>query len=64
MNLWGGFYKEYSPAKNYYISDLGLCVDSKLREIKWLRDDADYQKTEDEIAQEEEFNKIKEDFIF
>lgn len=59
-----GFFKEYSPAKNYYISDLGLCVDSKLREIKWLSDDEDYQKTEEEIAQEEEFNKIKECFNF
>lgn len=59
-----GFFKEYSPAKNYYISDLGLCVDSKLREIKWLSDDVDYQKTEHEIAQEEEFNKLKEIFNF
>ena len=59
-----GFFKEYSPAKNYYISDLGLCVDSKLREIKWLSDDEDYEKTEEEIAQENEFNKLKEIFNF
>jgi len=56
-----GFYKEYSPAKNYYISDLGLYVDSRLREIKWSGDDDEYQKTEEEIAQEGEFNNLREE---
>ncbi len=54
-----GFYKEYSPAKNYFITDLGLCVDSKLRDLKWAQDE-DYHKSEEEIAQEEEFNKLKQ----
>jgi len=54
-----GFYKEFSPAKNYIITELGSLVDSKLKELKWAQDD-DHQKTADEIAQEEEFEKIKE----
>jgi hypothetical protein len=53
-----GFYKGYSPAKNYIITDLGSLVDSKLREIKWAQDD--HQKTANEIYQEEEFEKLKE----
>lgn len=54
-----GFYKGFSPAKNYIITELGSLVDSKLRELKWAQDD-DHQKTADEIAQEEEFDKLKE----
>lgn len=57
-----GFFKEFSPAKNYYISDLGLCVDLKIKEIKYSQDDQNYQKTEDEIAQEKEFNDLIEKF--
>ncbi len=57
-----GFFKEYSPAKNYYITDLGLCVDSKLKQIKWTQDDEDYEKFEEEIAQEKEFNKLRKHF--
>jgi len=59
-----GFFKEFSPAKNYFISDLGLCVDSQIREIKWCSDDEDYEKTEEELAQEDEFNKLKEIYNF
>ena len=58
-----GFYKGFSPAKNYIITELGSLVDSKLRELKWTQDD-DHQKTADEIAQEEEFDKLKEVFGF
>ncbi len=54
-----GFYKEFSPAKNYIITKLGSLVDSKLRALRWTQDD-DYQKTADESAQEEEFDKLKE----
>lgn len=57
-----GFFKEFSPAKNYYISDLGLCVDLKIKEIKYSQEDQNYQKTEDEIAQEKEFNDLIEKF--
>ncbi len=59
----GGFYKDYSPAKNYYISDLGLAVDAKLKEIKYFQDET-YEKTPEEIAQDEEFNRLKEIFDF
>ncbi|MEE9377187.1 MAG: hypothetical protein V3V33_04035 [Candidatus Lokiarchaeia archaeon] len=55
------FYKEFSPAKNYFITELGLLVDSKLRERKWS-EEVDYQKTKEEIFQEEEFNKLKKQF--
>ena len=53
------FYKEFSPAKNYIITKLGSLVDTKLKELKWDQDDG-YQKTAEEIAQEEEFEKFKE----
>jgi len=53
-----GFYKEYSPAKNYFITELGLLVDSKLREHKWTQEE-EYQKTKEEIGQEKEFKKLK-----
>jgi len=59
-----GFFKEYSPAKNYYITDLGLGVDYKLRKVKWNQDVDDSEKTEEEICQETEFNKLKEQFDF
>jgi len=58
-----GFYKGFSPAKNYIITELGSVVDLKLRELKWAQDD-DHLKTADEIAQEEEFDKFKEVFGF
>jgi hypothetical protein len=58
-----GFYKEFSPAKNYVITELGSLVDSKLKELKWAQDDKP-QKTAEEIAQEEEFEKLKEVFGF
>ncbi len=54
-----GFYKEYSPAKNYYITKLGLLVDAKLKALKWNQDD-EYEKNEAEIIQEEEIKKYKE----
>jgi len=59
-----GFYREYSPAKNYYITELGLKVDSKLKQIKSNLDVIDYQRTPEEIAQEEEYNLLKEQFGF
>jgi len=54
-----GFYKEFSPAKNYIMTELGSQVDSNLRAFKWAQGD-DHQKTADEIAQEEEFDKLQE----
>jgi hypothetical protein len=54
-----GFYKEYSPAKNYYITKLGLLVDEKLKSHKWDQED-DYEKTEEEKQQEEEFSRLLE----
>jgi hypothetical protein len=59
-----GFFKAYSPAKNYYISDLGLSVDRKLREINWDQEIEDCDKTEEEQCQEKEFNKLKEELHF
>ena len=53
------FYKEFSPAKNYVITKLGFLLDSKLKELKWDQDD-DYQKTAEEIAQEQELENLKE----
>ena len=52
-----GFYKEYAPAKNYYISKLGSCVDEKLKNQRWEQED-DYEKTEEEKEQEEEFSRL------
>ncbi len=57
-----GFFKEYSPAQNYYITELGKWVDLKLKEIKWESEDEDYEKLEEEIAQEKEFDCLKELF--
>ncbi len=54
-----GFYKGFSPAKNYIITELGSLVDSKLKELRWDQED-NHQKTDDEIAQEDEFDKLKE----
>lgn len=54
------FFKEYSPAKNYYITKLGLCVDYNLKKNKWDQEE-DYQKTEVEIAQDKEFNEFLND---
>jgi hypothetical protein len=58
-----GFYKEFSPAKNYIITELGSLVDSKLKELIWAHDDK-HSKTAEEIAQEEEFDKLKKEFGF
>ncbi|MHA1987534.1 MAG: hypothetical protein ACW98D_12925 [Promethearchaeota archaeon] len=58
-----GFYKEFSPAKNYIITELGSVVNSKLKEFKWDQDDK-HSKTAEEIAQEEEFEELKEIFGF
>ena len=54
------FLKEYSPAKNYYITKLGVCVDHNYKRNKWEQDE-DYQKTDAEIAQEKEFNEFLND---
>ncbi|MFX1374754.1 MAG: hypothetical protein ACFFA0_02975 [Promethearchaeota archaeon] len=54
-----GFFKEFSPAKSYYISELGITVDEKLKEMKWKQDD-DVEKTDMEKVQEDEFNKLKD----
>ncbi len=54
------FFKEYSPAKNYYITKLGLCVDFHIKKNKWDQDE-EFQKNEEEIAQEKEFEKILQD---
>lgn len=52
-----GIFKEYSPAKSYSITELGLMVDAKLKELKREQEE-DYEKTEAEKAQEDEFNKL------
>jgi len=57
-----GFYKEYSPAKNYYISKLGLFVDEILKKLKWTQDEDDYEKTENEMEQEKEFSRLLDEF--
>ena len=37
-----------------------LDIDNKVtKEIKWTQDDEDYEKNEEEIAQEKEFNKLR-----
>ncbi|MFX1274198.1 MAG: hypothetical protein ACFFBP_00490 [Promethearchaeota archaeon] len=59
-----GFYKEYAPAQNYYITELGLLIDNKLKKRNWELDDEDFEKFEEEIAQEEEFNCLKDNFGF
>lgn len=53
------FFKEFSPAKSYYITELGLMADEKLKEMEWEQD-VDVEKNEIEKAQEDEFNKIKD----
>jgi len=58
-----GFFKEFSPAKNYYITELGLSVDCLLKRSVWQQEDV-YEKTAEESAQEEEFNRMKEIFGF
>jgi len=59
-----GFFKEYSPAQNYYITDLGLWVDLKLKARSWESEDDNYEKFDEEITQEKEFNSLKEMFDF
>jgi len=41
-----------------------LCVDRKLREVYLTQEIDDYDKTKEEICQEEEFNKLKEQYVF
>ncbi len=55
-----GFYKEYSPAKNYYITKVGLRVDEKIKNQKWTQDDDNFEKTKEEMEQEKEFSKYLE----
>ena len=52
-----GFLREFSPAKSYYITELGLLADEKLKRMKWEQD-VDVEKNEIEKTQEDEFNKI------
>lgn len=54
-----GFLREFSPAKSYYITELGLTVDKRLKEMKWEQE-VDFEKNEMEKAQEDEFNKLKD----
>jgi hypothetical protein len=54
-----GFLKEFSTAKSYFITKLGLMADEKLKEMKWEQG-ADVEKNEMEKAQEDEFNKLKD----
>ncbi|MFX1503692.1 MAG: hypothetical protein ACFFDH_22215 [Promethearchaeota archaeon] len=54
-----GFFKEFSPAKTYFITELGLMVDRKLKEMIWEQEE-NFEQTEMEKAQEEEFNKLKD----
>jgi len=54
------FFKEYSPAKNYYITKLGVCVDYNFKKKEWEKEE-NYQKTEAELAQEKEFDKFLND---
>ena len=58
-----GFFKEYSPAKSYSITKLGLLVDAKLKGLQWEKEDS-FQKTKEESAQEEEFNKLQQSYGF
>ncbi|MFX1238024.1 MAG: hypothetical protein ACFFAS_20505 [Promethearchaeota archaeon] len=55
-------YKEYSPAKNYYITDLGLNVDSQLKQRAWKQENEIKNKLPEEKAQDVEFERIKELF--
>jgi hypothetical protein len=52
------FLREFSPAKSYYITELGLTVDEKLKKKKWEQE-FDFEKNDMEKAQEDEFNKLK-----
>lgn len=54
------FFKEYSPAQNYYITKLGISVDFHVKKNEWDQD-AVYQKNEAETEQEKEFNKFLEE---
>ncbi|MBY9007732.1 MAG: hypothetical protein KGD63_13385 [Candidatus Lokiarchaeota archaeon] len=53
------FYKKFSPAKNYYITQLGKIVDIKLKIVKWNQED-EYDKNEAERVQDKEYDKLKE----
>ncbi|MFX1238025.1 MAG: hypothetical protein ACFFAS_20500 [Promethearchaeota archaeon] len=56
-----GLYKVYSPAKNYYITELGKAVDNKLKHLRWLEEEIEpYEKIEEELLQEEEFDRIRD----
>ena len=54
-----GFLREFSPAKSYYITELGLAADEKLKEMKWEQE-VDVETNDMEKAQEDEFNKLKD----
>jgi len=58
-----GFFKEFSPAKNYYITELGLSVDRLIKQNVWQVEET-YEKTAEESAQEEEFNRLKDSLGF
>jgi len=58
-----GFFKEYSPAKSYSITKLGLMVDAKLKGLQWEQEDS-FQKSNEELAQEKEFYKLQQSFSF
>ncbi len=52
-------FKRFSPAKNYYITPLGIIVDNKLKILKWEENET-YNKNEAEEIQDKEFNELKE----
>ncbi|MBN1802594.1 MAG: hypothetical protein JW891_13865 [Candidatus Lokiarchaeota archaeon] len=55
------FYKEYSPAMNYYITELGKQVDLELKKFRWEESEYEqYEKTAEELLQEEELEKLRE----
>ncbi len=58
-----GFFKEFSPAKSYSITKLGLLVDKRLKGLQWEQEDS-FQKSKEELAQEEEFNKLQQSLGF
>ncbi|MFX1274199.1 MAG: hypothetical protein ACFFBP_00485 [Promethearchaeota archaeon] len=59
-----GFFKAYGPAKSYFITDLGKNIDKQLNNLVWIEDENSYEKNAAEIAQEEEFELIREKFGF
>ncbi len=56
-----GSYKEFSPAMNYYITELGIIADGELKRIRWMEDEIEpYEKTPEELIQEKEFEQLKD----